>query len=76
MGFFPRVFPPARVGDSSEQDVCSGRSGHAEVVMVEYDPAIVTTQELLDIFWKSHDPTQVSSQTKYQQSIMNHVILV
>lgn len=43
------------------QDVCSGRSGHAEVVMVEYDPLVVTYEELLDVFWKSHDPTQVAT---------------
>lgn len=46
-----------------DQDVCSGRSGHAEVVMVEYDPKVVTLDELLDVFWKSHDPTQVRSCT-------------
>lgn len=42
--------------------MCSGRTGHAEVVLVEYNPAVVTTEELLDVFWKSHDPTQVSHQ--------------
>lgn len=57
------------------RDVCSGRSGHAEVVMVEYDPAIVTTQELLDIFWKSHDPTQGNRQgmdmgTEYRSIVL------
>lgn len=41
------------------QDVCSGRSGHAEVVLLEYDPSVVTYDELLDVFWKSHNPTQV-----------------
>ncbi len=39
------------------QDVCTGTTGHAEVVEVAYDPALVTYQQLLDAFWKMHDPT-------------------
>ena len=42
------------------KDVASGRSGHAEVVLVEYDSSIVNYEELLEVFWKSHDPTQAS----------------
>ncbi|MHB8793135.1 MAG: peptide-methionine (S)-S-oxide reductase MsrA [Thermoleophilia bacterium] len=38
-------------------DVCSGRTGHAEVVLVEYDPTRVTYERLLDLFWNIHDPT-------------------
>jgi peptide-methionine (S)-S-oxide reductase len=38
-------------------DVCSGATGHAEVVEVEYDPAKVSYEELLKVFWKEHDPT-------------------
>jgi peptide-methionine (S)-S-oxide reductase len=38
-------------------DVCSGATGHAEVVEVEYDPAKVSYEELLEVFWKEHDPT-------------------
>ena len=44
------------------QDVCSHRTGHAEVVLVEFDPAKVSYEKLLDIFWESHDPTQVNRQ--------------
>lgn len=44
----------------ADQDVCSGRTGHAEVVLVEYDPLVITFEELLDVFWKTHDPTQVT----------------
>jgi len=43
--------------DPTDEDVESGRSGHAEVVEVEYDPGTVTYERLLDIFWASHDPT-------------------
>ena len=48
-------------GTTDEPDyktVCSGQTGHAEVVLVVFDPAVVSFQELLKIFWESHDPTQ------------------
>lgn len=42
----------------SYEEVCSGRTGHAEVVLVVFDPGVVTYADLLKIFWESHDPTQ------------------
>ena len=42
----------------SYQEVCSGRTGHAEVVRVVFDPLVVTYQQLLRTFWESHNPTQ------------------
>src|SRR6266498_27146 len=42
--------------------VCSDRTGHAEVVQVEFDPAKVSYDRLLDVFWQVHDPTQVNRQ--------------
>ena len=44
------------------KDVCSHRTGHAEVVQVEFDPSKVTYDQLLDLFWTCHDPTQVDRQ--------------
>jgi peptide-methionine (S)-S-oxide reductase len=44
------------------QDVCSGRTGHAEALEVEFDPARVSYLELLAMFWKSHDPTTLNRQ--------------
>ena len=56
------------------QQVCSGRTGHAEVVMVAYDPAKVAYEDLLRVFWESHDPTQGMRQgndvgTQYRSAI-------
>ena len=44
------------------KDVCSGRTGHAEAVLVEFDPSLVSYNELLDVFWKIHDPTTINRQ--------------
>jgi len=44
------------------EDVCSHTTGHAEVVQVEFDPDEVSYEQLLDVFWDAHDPTQVNRQ--------------
>jgi peptide-methionine (S)-S-oxide reductase len=59
------------------QDVCSGRTGHAEALEVEYDPARVSYLELLAMFWKSHDPTTLNRQgpdvgSQYRSAIFYH----
>jgi peptide-methionine (S)-S-oxide reductase len=59
------------------RQVCSGRSGHAEVVQVVFDPARVTYKQLLEVFWASHDPTSVNRQgmdigSQYRSAIFYH----
>jgi len=59
------------------KDVCTGRTGHAEVVQVEYDPAEVTYDKLLDVFWANHNPTTLNRQgpdvgTQYRSAIFYH----
>lgn len=44
------------------REVCAKNTGHAEAVKVEFDPAVVSYKKLLEIFWASHDPTQVNRQ--------------
>ena len=56
------------------QEVCSGRTGHTEAVLVVYDPTAVTYEALLTVFWESHDPTQGMQQgndvgTQYRSAI-------
>jgi peptide-methionine (S)-S-oxide reductase len=46
----------------SYEEVCDGRTGHAEVVQVTYDPTKVAYEQLLEVFWTSHDPTQLNRQ--------------
>ena len=59
------------------KDVCSDRTGHAEVVQVTFDPARVSYEKLLDVFWQVHDPTQLNRQgpdhgRQYRSAIFFH----
>lgn len=59
------------------EDVCTGASGHAEVVEIDYDENVVSYKSLLDYFWRLHDPTQLNRQgvdvgTQYRSGIYYH----
>jgi peptide-methionine (S)-S-oxide reductase len=61
----------------SYEQVCSGRTGHAEVVQIEYDPDVISYEDLLTIFWRIHDPTTLNRQgadvgTQYRSIILTH----
>jgi peptide-methionine (S)-S-oxide reductase len=66
-----------QVDNPSYQQVTSGRTGHAEVIRFDYDPTIVTFEQLLEVFWHTHDPTTLNRQgadvgTQYRSAIFYH----
>ncbi|MFA0961490.1 peptide-methionine (S)-S-oxide reductase MsrA [Roseivirga sp. BDSF3-8] len=59
------------------REVCNGVTGHAEVVQLTYDPEVITYDELLEVFWKTHDPTTLNRQgydvgTQYRSAVFYH----
>jgi len=65
------------VKNPTYKEVCDGTTGHAECTQITFDPAVVTYDELLEIFWKTHDPTTLNKQgndvgTQYRSVIFYH----
>ncbi len=69
------------VGGSVEnptyEDICYGKTGHAEAVQLEYDPSQISYEELLDVFWSCHDPTTLNRQgpdigSQYRSAVFFH----
>lgn len=70
-------FMGGRLESPSYRDVCTGTTGHVEVVQILYDPTRVSYQDLLQVFWRIHDPTTVNRQgpdlgTQYRSVIFYH----
>jgi len=66
-----------KVKNPTYRDVCTGETGHAEVTQITYDPSKVTFDELLEVFWNTHDPTTLNRQgadegTQYRSVVFYH----
>ena len=62
------------VKNPSYKEVCNGTTGHAEVAQIEFDPSVISFDEILEVFWKTHDPTTLNQQgadkgTQYRSAI-------
>ena len=65
------------IKNPSYREICTGRTGHAEVVQLTYDPTIISTDEILEVFWMTHDPTTLNRQgndvgTQYRSAVFYH----
>ncbi|MEM9856118.1 MAG: peptide-methionine (S)-S-oxide reductase MsrA [Bacteroidota bacterium] len=66
-----------QVKDPTYREICSGQTGHAEVAQITFDPSVVSFEEILEVFWSSHDPTTLNRQgadvgTQYRSAIFYH----
>ena len=66
-----------KIKNPTYREVCSGRTGHAEVAQITYDPNTISFKDLLEIFWKTHDPTTLNRQgndvgSQYRSAVFYH----
>ncbi|MDZ7648010.1 MAG: peptide-methionine (S)-S-oxide reductase MsrA [Cytophagales bacterium] len=66
-----------RIKNPTYREVCSGPTGHAEVIQVKFDPTLISFAEVLEIFWNTHDPTTLNKQgadegTQYRSVVFYH----
>ena len=59
------------------KEICTGKTGHAEVAKIEFDPSLISYEQILNVFWRSHDPTTLNQQgndkgTQYRSVIFYH----
>lgn len=65
------------IANPTYQQVCSGTTGHAEVAQISFDPEVISFEDLLTVFWRTHDPTTLNQQgadrgTQYRSAIFYH----
>jgi len=71
------AYAGGHIANPTYEQVCSKQSGHAEVVRINYNPEIISFEELLDVFWQSHNPTTLNQQgndkgPQYRSAIFYH----
>jgi peptide-methionine (S)-S-oxide reductase len=71
------AYSGGNVDNPSEEDVSSGNTNHAESIQIEFDPQLISYEQLLEIFWYTHDPTTLNRQgndigTQYRSAIFYH----